>query len=80
MRLLTGDACVQAIATAMARAVAEISSSCVIKGETTACVVSEANVKATAEVRAPPPLVTPLKSADPETNYNLLICCRSDLI
>ena len=57
VHILTKGVGVQAIATAMARAVAEISASCVIQGDTTACVVSEANVKATAEVRATSPLV-----------------------
>lgn len=42
----------EAIALAMARAIADISASCVIQGETTACVVSEANINATAEAVA----------------------------
>ena len=42
------DVSATAIATAMARAIAEISASCVIQGQTTACVVSEANINATA--------------------------------
>ena len=56
MHDVTQHGWLQAIATAMARAVAEISSICTIQGETTACGVSEANVKATAEVRATPRL------------------------
>ena len=44
----------QAIATAMARAIAEISASCDIQGDTTACVVSEADITTTATVRPTP--------------------------
>ena len=42
----------QAIATAMARAIAEVTASCTIQGDTTACVVSEADIQTTAEVRS----------------------------
>lgn len=38
----------KATATAMARAIAEITSSCAIEGDSTACVVSEANINTTA--------------------------------